>query len=272
MPEINIAEVLRSKMPRGAKFIPKFVVRYIARTIHEEELNYILKEYWHLEPKPFIETVFKRWEISFEAQGLESLPTDERYLFASNHPFGGMDGMMLAHLLMQHFGDVRVVVNDLLNYVTPLAPIWLPINKHGRQKGEYALRMKSAFESRMPILTFPAGLCSRRRNGVIADTKWRTSFIKQARKSDRTIVPIFVEGRLSDRFYNIARFRERIGMKFNPEMIFLPDEMLRQSGRHFRIIFGKPISADELARFDSDKERSEYVRSKVYELERELKK
>lgn len=271
MPKISIAEVLQSKMPRGAKFIPNFVVRYVARTVHEDEINYVLQEFWHLSPKEFIETLFSRWRITIEAQGLDRLPREGRYLFASNHPFGGMDGMMLADLLINYFGDARVVVNDLLNYITPLCPLWLPVNKHGRQNSEYAQRMKRAFESELPILTFPAGLCSRRRNGVIADTKWRTSFIKQARQSDRVIVPVFVEGRLSDRFYNVARFRERIGMKFNPEMIFLPDEMLRQSGSHFRILFGKPISNEELMRFDSDGERTEYVRERVYELAKKLK-
>lgn len=271
MPKISIAEVLRSKMPRGAKFIPDFVVRYIARTVHEDEINYILQEYWHLSPREFIETLFRRWRISFEARGLDKIPTDGRYLFASNHPFGGMDGMMLADLLINHFGDARVVVNDLLNYITPLCPLWLLVNKHGKQNSAYAQRMKGAFESELPILTFPAGLCSRRRNGVVADTKWRTSFIKHARQSNRLIVPVFVEGRLSDRFYNVARFRERIGMKFNPEMIFLPDEMLRQSGSHFRILFGEPIPQEVLAELKSDKERTEYVRERVYELAKELK-
>ncbi|MDE6779015.1 MAG: 1-acyl-sn-glycerol-3-phosphate acyltransferase [Alistipes sp.] len=265
-PQIDVAGILRARLPRLSRFIPGFVVRALARLIRERELNEVLASYWHLPPQEFIRATFRSWNITCRTEGLDALDETGRYMFVANHPFGGMDGMMLADVLTERFGDVRVVVNDLLMNVEPLAPIWLPVNKHGRQTAAYARRMEEGLSGGMPVLTFPAGLCSRRREGVVADTEWRTSFLKWAAASGRTIVPVFVEGTLSDRFYRLSRLRERLGVKFNAEMILLPDEMLRQSGRSFRIVFGEPVTDEELAKAGSAAERVRMVRERVYGL------
>ena len=268
MSKIDLNEVLRRKMPRGAKFIPRFVIRAMERLIQVDELNAVLELYDTLPPQEFIRAAFGRWRITYTAHGLERIDPSQRYLFASNHPFGGMDGMMLADLLIQHFGDVRVLVNDLLMHVYPLKSLWLPVNKHGRQNPEYARAVRESMNGPLPVLTFPAGLCSRRRNGVVADSEWKTTFVKQAQATGRQIVPVYVAGELSDRFYRTARLRECTGMKFNAEMILLPDEMLRQSGNHFNIYFGEPIPAEELAAAGSRHEQMLYVRGKADELKR----
>ena len=150
-------------------------------------------------------------QISYTVEGLDRLDPAGRYLFASNHPFGGMDGMMLADELIGRFGDVRVVVNDLLMNIEPLSPLWVPVNKHGAQSAAYARRFDEAIFGELPVLTFPAGLCSRRHGGVVADPEWKTSFVKRAYASQRRIVPIFVEGELSDFFYRLSDLRTRLG-------------------------------------------------------------
>lgn len=266
MAAIDISQVLARKMPRGSKFIPRWAVRALGRLVHVDELNDILDSCGHLPPQEFIRAVFSRWRITYEASGLDELAVTERYLFAANHPFGGMDGMMLADLLIGRFGDARVVVNDLLMHVEPLRPLWVPVNKHGRQNAAYAHAMSEALAGDLPMLTFPAGLCSRRRHGQVADVEWRKSFVRHAEASGRTIVPVYVEGSLSNRFYRIARLREMTGMKFNAEMVLLPDEMIRQSGSHFNIRFGAPIGADELAAAGSAAEKALYVRGKMEQL------
>jgi hypothetical protein len=81
---------------------------------------------------------------------------------------------------------------------------------------------------------------------VVADVEWRPNFVKRAAQTGRLIVPVYVEGRLSKRFYTWARWRKRLGVKVNVEQIFLPDEMFRQRGGHFRLIFGTPVSVEEL--------------------------
>ena len=241
MPKIDIGAVLRQKAPRLARWIPRPVVNWLRRTIHESEINHILEHYWSLPPQEFIRACFREWQVTYSIEGLDKLAPGGRYLFASNHPFGGMDGMMLADKLIDRFGDARVVVNDLLMYLEPLRPLWIPVNKHGAQSASYARKFDEEFFGDLPVLTFPAGLCSRPNGGEVTDPEWKISFLKKAYASQRQIVPVFVEGRLSKFFYRVYRIRKALGVKFNIEMLWLPDEMFSQKGRHFRIVVGDPI-------------------------------
>lgn len=247
MKKISVADILKTKAPSASKWIPRSLVRWIERTIHQNEINHILENYDTGDPYEFLRGFFSYAGVGYEAVGLDKLPKDGRYIFASNHPFGGMDGMMLAEVIGSYFGDVRVVVNDILMFLDPLKGIFVPVNKHGSQKGDYARRFNETFEGEMPVLTFPAGLCSRQgAGGEVCDIDWRPNFVKRAAQTDRLIVPVYVEGRLSKRFYRLANWRKRLGIKVNIEMLFLPDEMFRQRGSHFRLIFGTPVSVEEL--------------------------
>ena len=145
MPKIDIGAVLRQKAPRLARWIPRPVVNWLRRTIHESEINHILEHYWSLPPQEFIRACFREWQVTYSIEGLDKLAPGGRYLFASNHPFGGMDGMMLADKLIDRFGDARVVVNDLLMYLEPLRPLWIPVNKHGAQSASYARKFDEEF-------------------------------------------------------------------------------------------------------------------------------
>lgn len=270
MPQIDIGAVLADKAPRLARWMPRPMVDWLRRTVREREINHILAEYWTLPPQEFIRACFHDWDVSYSIQGLDRLDPKGRYLFVANHPFGGMDGMMLADKLIDRFGDVRVVVNDLLMHVEPLRPLWLPVNKHGSQNADYARRMEEAFFGDVPILTFPAGLCSRRIDGRVADTQWKTNFLKKVYASQRQVVPLFVEGRLSNFFYRLDRCRKALGVKFNIEMLWLPDEMFSQAGKHFRMVAGEPIAVSELQSLGSLREQTEYIRKKTYFLEKTL--
>ncbi len=271
MPEIDIGAVLAAKAPRLARFVPRPFVSWLRRTVREREINHILRTYWDLPPQEFIRACFREWGVTYSVEGLERLAPAGRYLFASNHPFGGMDGMMLADKLIDRFGDARVVVNDLLMYLDPLRPLWIPVNKHGAQSTSYARRFEEELAGARPILPFPAGLCSRRPRGTVEDPAWKSSFLKKAYASQRQVVPVFVEGELSDFFYGVANWRRRLGLRFNIEMLWLPDEMFSQSGKHFRIAVGEPLSAGELSACGTLAEQTEYVRKKTYFLGEKLR-
>lgn len=268
MDRIDVDKILENKAPRIKRYIPRFVINWLRGLIHEDVLNCAIDNYGDQPPLDFIRGAFKILDINYTVEGLDGLDPNGRYIFASNHPFGGMDGMMLAEAIGSRLGDVRVVINDLLMYMEPLQPIWLPVNKYGRQNSEYARRMHEAFEGPLPIMTFPAGLCSRRNKGVVADLEWRKNFIKQAHSTDRQVIPVFVEGRLSNRFYNIANLRQKLGIKFNIEMILLVDEMVRQKGQTFTLRFGKPISRKELKQVGNYDEQVVFVRKKAYEMQK----
>ena len=246
--KISVQGVFEAKAPKLNKWIPKSLVRWLSRTVHEEEINHVLETYDTGDPFAFLRGFFSYVGVTYETVGLDKLDRNGRYIFASNHPFGGMDGMMLAERIGMYFGDVRVIVNDILMYLDPLRGIFVPVNKHGRQKGDYANAFNETFEGNAPVLTFPAGLCSRCIGGEVQDIEWRPNFIKRAGQTGRPIVPVYVEGRLSKRFYRLANWRKRLGVKSNIEMLYLPDEMFRQRDRHFRLIFGEPIDVETLKR------------------------
>lgn len=264
--KVDLNAVIRDKNPRLAKWLPRPLVSYLKRTIHEDEINHVLENYSSLPPVEFVRATLRYMDISYTAVGIERLDRNGRYIFASNHPFGGMDGMMLIDELYKYFGSGRIIINDILMNVGPMAPLFLPINKHGRQSAQYAHDLREALNSDIQIATFPAGLCSRRKNKVVCDTLWRPSFVKNAVSSERDVVPVYFEGRLSDFFYGLHNFRSALGIKANIEQLYLVDEMFSQRGKHFDIIFGEPVGWRELAAGEPAKVWSERIKERVYAL------
>ncbi len=267
MPQVDVKTLVASKAPKAAKWIPGFVFSFLKRILHQDDINEILRLGWDLSPQKFVQMVFKRWNITYTLEGIEKLDPKGRYIFAANHPFGGMDGMMIADCLIEYFGDARVVVNDLLMYLEPLKPIWIPVNTMGGQNPEYVKKFEEGFASDLPVLMFSAGICSRVVKGKITDLQWKNTFIKRAHATGRSVVPLYVEGALHKWFYRIYRFRKWLGIKANIEMLLLVDGMYRQHGKHFRISVGEPISPETLLTHGSVREQVEHVRKKTYFME-----
>lgn len=261
---INIREILYKRTGRR---LPKFVTAPLERLIHQEELNTLFASCEGATPAEFLIRAFDFLNVTYEVEYTTPLPDDGRYIFASNHPFGGLDGMLLVNALLTRFGDAGAVVNDLLMNVVYLAPLWIPINKYGKQSAEKSHIYDEAFASETKqILTFPAGFCSRYINGEVADTEWKSHFIKDAIKYNRQVVPTFVDGTLSKRFYRIYRLRKFLHININLELILLVDEMFKQRGKHIRIIVGAPVDVTTLE--GSRAEQCAEIRRRVYNLKK----
>ncbi|MDR1747134.1 MAG: 1-acyl-sn-glycerol-3-phosphate acyltransferase [Tannerella sp.] len=264
---IDVEEVLRRKAPRLARGLPAFIVKYLIRVIHQDELNGILLRYKNLEGVTFMKALVKEFDLTLECSGEENLPVDgRRCIFVSNHPLGGLDGICLAALLGRHYENITLLVNDLLLYIPNLRSIFAPVNKHGSQSRMSARQMDEAFASDQQIITFPAGLCSRKQKGVICDLEWKKSFIQKAIAYQRDVIPVYFEGHNSNFFYRLANFRKRIGLKMNIEMLYLPDEMFRNSHQTFHIYIGKPVPWQTFDGSRKSAEWAEWVRQTVYSL------
>ena len=266
---IDVKQILRSKLKNKADKVPAFVVNYLARIIHQDEINEILDKYRNLQGVDFMDAlVVDYFKVGLFVNNKENLPPDDRkYIFVSNHPLGGFDGICLSYILSnQYDGKVRCLVNDLLLSIPNLQSIFVPINKHGMQSKDAALKTEEAFLSDNQIITFPAGLCSRKRKGVVRDLEWKKSFIQKAVKYKRDIVPIYFEGSNSNFFYRLANIRKFFNIKMNLEMLYLPDELFRQKSKTFNIYIGNTISWNT---FDSTKSAAEWaawVKEEVYKL------
>lgn len=263
--KIDVGEVLTSKNPRLAKYIPNFVIGLLKRIIHQDEINEILGNYGQQSGIEFVNSALKHMNITYNANGLDRLEKEGRYIFASNHPLGGLDGLVLMSAIGGALGEVKFVVNDLLMHIEPLKELFVPVNKHGRQNQNNALLIDDAYSSDAHILYFPAGLCSRLQKGKICDTPWKKSFVNQAIKYKRDIVPVYFEGINSKLFYKIANFRKWSGIKFNYEMLLLPHEMFRQKNATFGLRIGDPIPYEKLEDGGA-KKWTELIREKVYSL------
>lgn len=264
---IDIKQILHQKAPVVSSKIPDFVVDYLIRIVHQEELNDILTRFKDKDGVEFMNALLGYFDLKLEIHG--EMPPEGRYIFASNHPLGGMDGICLSAVIGNRFnGRIRYLVNDLLLYLKNLQSIFIPINKHGAQGKENARLIEEAYSSDNQIITFPAGLCSRKIKGKIVDLDWKKSFVQKAVQYHRDIVPIYFEGKNSSRFYRIANWRKALGIRMNYEMIYLPDEMFRAKHSTFHIHIGKPIPWQT---FDSSRksvEWADWVRQYVYQLKR----
>lgn len=238
---IDIDKVIASKNPRLLKVLPRFLINYLKRIIHQDEINEILEKHGDKTGVDFIDEVLKMMNVSYTFEGLENIDPNGHYIFASNHPLGGLDGMILIHLLGQKFPEVKFPVNDLLMHITQLHSVFIPVNKHGAQSSQNARLIEDAYASSTQILYFPAGLCSRKKGKEICDLEWKKSFIVKSVKHNRDVVPVFFTGQNSKFFYNLARLRTFLGVKANLEMLYLVDEMFSQKGKRISVKFGKPI-------------------------------
>ena len=268
---IDIKSILEKRIPKKKRrWIPSFLIRYVEKLIRQDELNEILRATYPGRGSVFSRKVLQHLDISLEIKGIENLREGERYMFASNHPLGGLDGMALITVLGEKYGDenVRFLVNDMLMNVEPLKEIFLPVNKFGKQGRENAKIINEKMESGAQIFQFPAGLCSRLQdNGEIKDQEWQKSFVAKAIEYKRDIVPVYFEGRNTNKFYKTARWRKKLGIKFNIEQILLPSELCKARGSRYRIVFGKPISWEELkVSGKSNKELAEELKEKAYAL------
>ena len=267
--QIDIQQVLRQKAPSTARKIPGFIVRYLIRTVHQEELNDILRRYHDKDGVAFMQELIGYFDLNLELVNEENIPAGGRYIFASNHPLGGLDGICLSAVIGGRFdGKIRYLVNDLLLYLSNLRSIFVPINKHGAQGKKNAELIEKAYASDNQIITFPAGLCSRKQHGKIQDTEWKKSFIQKAVEYRRDVVPVFFEGRNSNFFYRLANLRKSLGIKMNYEMIYLPDEMFKSKHKTYRIHFGKPIPWQTFADSRKPAEWAEWVKEVVYNLKK----
>ncbi|MBR5855856.1 MAG: 1-acyl-sn-glycerol-3-phosphate acyltransferase [Bacteroidales bacterium] len=270
--KVDIEKVISSKSAKVAKYAPKFLINWMKRLIHQDEINEALELCRGMEGRDFAKGALEYLNVKCNVTYTDksALKQDERYIFVSNHPLGGLDGLILISELGEVMGNILFVVNDFLMHIKPLEPIFVPINKVGRMGKAYSERYEAAYSSDSQILYFPAGLCSRLIDGKITDLDWKTSYIKQARRYGRKIVPVYFSGQNSKFFYRLAKIRKMLGIKFNIEMCFLPDEMFKQKNANFDVIIGTPIEVPQYANVKDLEAINTSIRAKAYALKNEI--
>jgi len=264
---IDLEKIIGSKNPKVLKFIPSFVMNYLKKVIHVDELNAAIYRNRDKIGVDFATAILEDFGAIIKVQGLENITPNGRYILASNHPLGGLDGLALISRIGSYRKDILFPVNDLLMNLPQLKPIFIPINKHGKNTENIQI-LEQAFSSNAMILYFPAGLVSRKqKKGIIKDLEWKKTFITKAKQYQRDIIPVYIDGVNSNFFYNLAKLRKKAGIKANFEMLYLVDEMYKQKNKTINIILGKPISYNTFDKNFTDQQWAEKLKNHVYSLD-----
>lgn len=258
---IDVEKVFAQKTK---KRIPKFIINLVKKIIHQDDINNVLslgKEYQGVE---FVNKALELYGVTYTPHNRYTFDSSRKYVFVSNHPLGGLDGLIYISYIGSLFGNVKTFTNDLLMNVKPLQSLFVPVDKYGKMGHSYAYAFNETFASDAPIVYFPAGLCSRLIKGKVTDLEWKKAFVTKAIEHDRDIVPIYFEGRNSMRFYRVAKLRKLLKIKFNIETFLLPSEMFKQKKRNFEFYIREPITIETLKAGGSPKQWTEIIRNKVY--------
>ena len=267
---IDLRKIFTAKVPKLMKWMPEWLFRKIQKLLHEADINEILTKYGHLKGVDFINALIADFNLELELKGVDNLMSNDRILVASNHPLGGLDGIALIGVVGNHRGKTLTPVNDFLMFVKPLEPIFSPVNKVGSataNREENIQLFNETFAGDATICYFPFGLCSRKTDdGKIQDLDWKKTFVTKSRTYQRDIVPVHIEGRNSNFFYNLARWRKKLKIKVNIEMAFLVNEFFNQRNKKLTISFGKPIPYSSFDRRFTDAQWAEKLRTFSYQL------
>lgn len=262
---IDIPKLINDKNPKLYKRIPKFLIRLVERIVHVDGFNHYIYEWRDEFGVAWPTRAIKDFEVDVRVTGLENIPESGNQMVVANHPLGGFDGIAMMKVIGAKRPDLKSPVNDILLYLPGLKPILIPINKHGSNTENLRI-LEKAFASDDILLFFPAGLVSRKQKEGIRDLEWKHTFIGKAVAHKRDVIPAFIYAYNSSFFYNFAKWRKKLGIKANLEMLFLPGEVFKQRKSRIDIHFGEAISYTKFDNSKSRKQWAAWMRDHVYKL------
>ncbi|WP_420316917.1 1-acyl-sn-glycerol-3-phosphate acyltransferase [Ekhidna sp.] len=264
---VEVRKLIADKNPTLLKWLPGFVIRWIEKIIHQDDLNKFMAANKDADAFEFSEATMKLLHQKLSIKGKENIPEyPQPCIFVANHPFGGMDAITIIHLLKDVRPDITFIVNDLLMAVRNLKEKFVGVNKVGKSAAESLQKVEEQFASGTATFLFPAGLVSRKIDGEIMDLQWKKTFVTKSKKYNKPVVPVHIDGRLTNRFYRLSNIRKFLGIKLNIEMFFLVDELFKQQNKKVNIVVGSPVSPATFTKDKTDVEWAQWMKGEVYKL------
>lgn len=264
---VEVRKLIAEKNPTLLKWLPSFVIRWIEKVIHQDQVNAFMAANKDADAFEFSKAAVELLNQKLSIKGVENIPQPpQSCIFVANHPFGGMDAITIIHLLKDVRPDITFIVNDLLMAVRNLKEKFVGVNKVGKSAAESLQKVEEQFASDSATFLFPAGLVSRKIDGEIMDLEWKKTFVTKAKKYGKPVVPVHIDGRLTNRFYSLAKIRKFLGIKLNIEMFFLVDELFKQQNKEVNIVIGTPVLPSTFTRDKTDLEWAQWMKGEVYKL------
>jgi len=231
-------------------------------------LNKIYDRNKHLKEVPFLNAILDEFQIKFEIpeEDFKRLPKDGAYITISNHPLGGIDGILLLKLMLEKEPNFKIIANFLLHRIDPMKPYIMPVNPFENHKDAKSsvVGIKETLRhlrDGKPLGMFPAGEVSTYKDGkFVVDKAWEEGAIKVIRKAQVPVVPIYFHAKNSRLFYLLSKISDTL------RTAKLPSELLTQKDRIIKVRVGKPIPVAEQNEYKSIEEYTEFLRKKTYML------
>jgi putative hemolysin len=268
MDKINIEKILVSKVPALENKLPKFIknslIIFLERLLLLKKINSFIEIHNEKYGSEFIDEFFESFDISYiiSQRDREKIPSEGRVIIVANHPFGGLDGLILLKLLLSVRDDVKIVVNDVLLNINNLKDLFLPFDLYSNTKfKENYQNIAKAINEESALIIFPAGEVSRLTLKGIRDSKWKKGMIYFADKFQAPVLPIFIKGRNSLLFYFVSLISRSISM------FLLPYELMNKEKKTIELKIGNLISPKALSTkyFNAD-HLSRSLRKHLYKI------
>jgi putative hemolysin len=249
-------------------FIGTFIGWVLMKVLKISTLNKIYNRNKHLSNTEFLDAILEEFQIKFEIpeEDLKRLPKDGAYITISNHPLGGIDGILLLKLMLEKRPDFKIIANFLLHRIEPMKPFIMPVNPFEDRKDVKSsiAGFKNAImhlKEGHPLGLFPAGEVSTYRDGkLVVDKPWEEAAMKLAQKANVPIVPIYFHAQNSKLFYKLSKISDTF------RTAKLPSELLTQKRRTIKVRIGKPISIKNQNEHETLESFSAFIRKKTYML------
>ena len=240
----------------------------LMKTLKISSLNKIYDRNKHLNDLDFLNALLDEFKIKFEIpeEDLKRLPKTGAYITISNHPLGGIDGILLLKLMLEQREDFKIIANFLLHRIDPLKPYVMPVNPFEDRKDVKSsiTGFKNALlhlQNGSPLGIFPAGEVSTYKDDkLIIDKPWEEAAIKLIKKAEVPIVPIYFHAKNSSLFYQLSRISSTL------RTAKLPSELLTQKNRTIKVRIGNPIKVVAQKEYTDLPNFTEFLRKKTYML------
>lgn len=249
-------------------FIGRFLGWSVLQAMGVNRLNTLYDKTNHLPGTEFIDMLLDEFDIEFELpeEDLKRIPKTGSFITVSNHPLGGMDGILLLKIMTEVRPDFKVMGNFLLHRVEPLIPYVMAVNPFESRKDVKSnisgfREALSHIREGKPLGIFPAGEVSTKKEGrLLIDRPWEETAMKLIKKAEVPVVPVYFHSKNSKTFYRLAKISDTL------RTAKLPSEMISQGERSIKIRIGHPISVDTQKEFDSIPVFTQFLRRKTYML------
>ncbi len=271
---VNAKEIAKAIKLNKFGFLGTFVGWTLMKVLNISTLNKIYDKHKHLKDLEFVTALLDEFEINFEIpeEDLRRIPKNGTFITISNHPLGGIDGILLLKLLLEHRPDFKIIANFLLHRIEPLKPYVMPVNPfEGRKDAKSSMMgFKSAIKhlrDGYPLGIFPAGEVSTYKEGkLVVDKPWEVAAMKLIKKAEVSVVPIYFHAKNSKLFYRLAKLSDTL------RTAKLPSELLTQKERIIRVRIGNPIRLKDQEEHKSLESYTEFLRKKTYMLSNPFQK